>query len=202
MRTPVQIKAARKSFKIYWQLTDFCNHHCSYCPPMLNQGKHARGDGAFPTTEELDKFTDWLVNKQKEMQVFVQFGGGEPTTHPHLINIVKRLTEVGVRVGITTNGSRNREYWAQLQNLHSVTISLHPEYCRTERVLDTAKYIRDSGTTLFFALSLDPDNWEKVVELHTAFHNEFPDLVLPKILNRIATKNRENYCRSTKLAWS
>ena len=195
MRKPIKVVPREDVFRMYWMITDFCNHHCHYCPKHLNLGFYATGEKpGFPSDDEIKMFLNKLETISKDRRIAVQFGGGEPTLHPMLpeiINTIKSFRDDNY-VGIVTNGSRTGDWWEKVLPLNSVSISLHPEYTKTDRALKTAKIIRDSDTPLNFNLALDTVHWDRVQEMYYEFSEEFPGVVIPKILNYLDTPTRAN----------
>tara|TARA_B110000503_G_C7059803_1_gene376147 strand:- start:102 stop:1049 length:948 start_codon:yes stop_codon:yes gene_type:complete len=197
MPQPCKVTEDIAVFKIYWILTDFCNHHCYYCPSHLNNGDYATGRKlGFPTDQEIEKFLDNLPTLIGNRKFQLAIGGGEPTLHPMLSTIIKRIKEISpdANLSMVTNGTRSPNFWKSVLPLTSINMSLHPEYIELkDRMLENAKVIKESGTLLAFNLSLDPSRWEIVKDLYETFSSEFPGVVLPKVLNYLGTLNRGNY---------
>lgn len=197
MTAPYKVTTEKSAFRIYWLLTDFCNHHCYYCPSHLNKGSYATGEKpGFPTDKEIETFLDNLPELLGDRKLHMAIGGGEPTLHPMLPTIIKRVKEIDpdCLLSLTTNGTRSSSFWKSILPLTSINMSLHPEYLELkDRMLENARIIKESGTNLAFNLSLDPTRWEIVKDLYETFSSEFPGVVLPKILNYLATPSRSNY---------
>jgi MoaA/NifB/PqqE/SkfB family radical SAM enzyme len=197
MPQPCKVTEDVAVFKIYWTLTDFCNHHCYYCPSQLNSGDYATGRKlGFPTDQEIEKFLDNLPTLIGNRKFQLAIGGGEPTLHPMLPAIIKKVKEItpNANISIVTNGTRNSNFWKTILPLNSITMSLHPEYIELkDRMLENAKIIKESGTLIAFSLSLDPTRWDIVKDLYETFSEKFPGVVLPKVLNYLYTPTRGNY---------
>lgn len=75
------------------KITDFCKYNCSFCyQNSTERGTHA-------PLERILEILDFL----KEKEVFeIVIGGGEPTTHPHLLDIIFGAIVRGFSVSITT----------------------------------------------------------------------------------------------------
>lgn len=197
MPQPYKVTEDIAVFKIYWILTDFCNHHCYYCPPIINTGDYATGrKSGFPTDQEIETFLTNLPEVIGNRKFHLAIGGGEPTLHPMLPTIIKRIKEISpnANLSLVTNGTRTLSYWKSILPLTSVNMSLHPEYTELkDRMLENARIIKDSGAALAFNLSLDPSRWDIVKDLYETFSQEFPGVVLPKVLNYLNTPTRGNY---------
>jgi pyruvate formate lyase activating enzyme len=73
----------------------FCNFRCDYC---LNTKVVL---GKMPEMS-FQKIEDHL---KKFQETFIFISGGEPCQHRNLPNLVKRLKDLGVQVGLSTNGT-------------------------------------------------------------------------------------------------
>ena len=89
-------------------LTDRCNFRCPYCR-KLKQGY--RGDINF-------NFATYLIRAWAKRNLFaIRFSGGEPTLYEGLLELVGEAESVGItRIAISTNGSANYDYYAELVN--------------------------------------------------------------------------------------
>jgi len=84
-------------------ITDRCNLRCVYCIPA--------GGVPFVPAERLMRFDEIMPIVQAAASLGVRkvrLTGGEPTVHPHLVDLVRQLVAVpGIRdVAMTTNGLR------------------------------------------------------------------------------------------------
>lgn len=83
-------------FQIVWNITKSCNFKCIHC--YENAGKKA--DDELTTDEIIDG-----IDKLSRLGVAsIAFSGGEPTTHPGIIDLIKHASEVGMYVSMATNG--------------------------------------------------------------------------------------------------
>lgn len=73
-----------------------CNLECVMCP-----WRELRPEEAIMSTNTFDRIACYL-----ELTIGVDFtGGGEPTTHPRLPQMVRRAKEAGCEVGFSSNGT-------------------------------------------------------------------------------------------------
>ncbi len=81
-------------------LTTSCNYGCDHCidASILNQGR------PFDLGTVLDSLR---VLRDGGLRTVILIGGGEPTLYPRFTEVVVRLKELGLDVGIVSNGSRN-----------------------------------------------------------------------------------------------
>lgn len=83
-------------FQIVWNITKSCNFKCIHC--YENAGKKA--DDELTTDEIIDG-----IDKLSRLGVAsIAFSGGEPTTHPGIIDLIKHASEDGMYVSMATNG--------------------------------------------------------------------------------------------------
>jgi len=196
MKRPIKIIPKKPTVNVYWMITDFCNFKCNYCPDFLHNGKFATGKvPGFPSYEDITVFMNTLKSMTEDgTHINLQFGGGEPTLHPNFLDIIKFMHSEKVYIGVTTNGSRSEEWWEEaLPFLDNVTISLHPEFTKIDKVNSVSQRIVDSGTSIMFNLSCDPANWDTVLELYNNITPSLRGVVMPKVLNYIGTDSKMNY---------
>lgn len=81
----------------YLSITSSCNFRCTVC--ATNAG--GPGPHVFLCVDEICKRAEAVRNQgAKVLHLF----GGEPTLHPELKTIIRRLTEMGLSVGLVSNG--------------------------------------------------------------------------------------------------
>jgi len=196
MKFPIKI-TQNNTLTVYWKLTDFCNFKCNYCPAALHSGNFARGIApGFPTDAEIFKFLDRLefIVRSRDLALQVQFGGGEPTLHPLLPDIIKRLKHFCQRIGVTTNGSRPTEWWQKVMPLNNVTISLHHEFTNMQKVNELGNFIVDNNlSSLEYHLSCDPNYWTDVMHIYDSLDDKLKPYVSPKVLNSMDSINKINF---------
>ncbi len=104
--------------KVYLEISNICNLHCSFCPGTKRPPK--------AMTEE--EFTR-LLSKLRPYSDFLYFHlMGEPLCHPQLSRFLELAGGQGFKVILTTNGTllkRHQEMLLNAAGLHKVNISLH-----------------------------------------------------------------------------
>ena len=104
--------------KIYLEISNICNLHCTFCPGTRRQKKTL-------TEAELNI----LLPKLRPYSDFLYFHlMGEPLCHPKLGAFLEAAHSHGFRVILTTNGTlleKNRSLLLCAPALHKVNISLH-----------------------------------------------------------------------------
>lgn len=104
--------------KIYVEISNICNLHCSFCPGT-KRSKHAMTEDEFSKLlPKLQPWTDFLYFHLM----------GEPLCHPKLFDFLELAANAGFKVILTTNGTLLGKHADQLCNtggLHKVNVSLH-----------------------------------------------------------------------------
>ena len=137
------IQNEHAAFSVDWYIGKRCNFDCSYCIDYLhdNVSKH-------PPLEKLIQVVDTIYDRYGN-NVHWSITGGEPTIIPWFQDIVEYIYEkpLGVRdISITTNGSRTKEYFAELYpSLHNITMSMHFEHIahREDEYIEKILYLED-----------------------------------------------------------
>lgn len=108
---PMQFK------KIYIEITNVCNFHCSFCVDTTRTKKFMPTDDFRFIAQKVKSVTDYVY-----LHVL-----GEPLLHPQLNEILKICTENKLHVNISTNGSLLKKQWNALNqnSVRQLNISLH-----------------------------------------------------------------------------
>ena len=96
---------ARKPI-VVWNITRTCNLRCVHC----YADAHAKTYPGELTLEQCNAVIDDLSDYGASALLL---SGGEPLLHPHLQNILERATARGLKVTISTNGTRITPEWAR-----------------------------------------------------------------------------------------
>jgi len=84
----------RKPLQCSLYVTDRCNLDCAYCTEYDNSRPH-------PSIDDLKKW----VRKIRELGTMrIALVGGEPLTHPDIVELVRYCRELGFATSLTTNG--------------------------------------------------------------------------------------------------
>jgi hypothetical protein len=82
------------------EITNNCNLKCPICYA------HS-GTGDFLSLEKIEKMLDFFVDSEFGSAEILQISGGEPTTHPQIIDIIKLARQKNIKyVMLNTNGLR------------------------------------------------------------------------------------------------
>ena len=103
-------------------ITDRCNFRCTYCMP--EEGMEWLPRDELLTYEELTRVARVCVERFGFESIRIT--GGEPTVRAHLPVLIRRLSELGVDLAMTTNGSTLDHLASQLaeSGLRRINISL------------------------------------------------------------------------------
>ena len=146
-------------FVVNWCLGNTCNYACSYCPTALHDGSNK-----WPDPEVIKGFISRVKNHYSDKQIYFEFTGGEVTMYRHFIDICKFCSEIGVKVGLISNGSRTIRYWEEnKQYFDHVCLSYHPEFA-DEHFLEVVKLLHDDVRT-HVNIMMSPEKFEQCCEL-------------------------------------
>ena len=149
--------------RVDWKVTSFCNFRCSYC---FHAGKEYKKD--FCTLEQAETAIKHLASANRP-KYQVNLIGGEPTTHPHLAEIItllcRYLGDSMEMLHIITNGffgesSMEAVLKAGEQLDVRLTISVHLESMNIERVVELVKQY-SLRTRLQISLMFHPELLDK-----------------------------------------
>jgi organic radical activating enzyme len=128
--------------------TNHCNAKCSFCPYPTPQHTRQRG---FMSWETLAR----IIALMTEPRRINLSGLGEPTLHPDLPGMVKRLTDSGVAVQLNTNGKKlNQELYDKLFSSGLERVVLTSDYFPWTKGKLTVS--ADCPVT-FYTISREPD---------------------------------------------
>ena len=105
--------------RIYVEIGNVCNLHCSFCPTLKRKKKQMSADEFRLICEKIKPHTSYVY-----LHVM-----GEPLLHPELNEMLSIAERSSLRVCITTNGTLLKKNRAVLlshaKTIHKVSISLH-----------------------------------------------------------------------------
>ncbi|MGC3978755.1 MAG: radical SAM protein [Paludibacteraceae bacterium] len=103
--------------KIYIEITNVCNFHCSFCFPAIRAKNFMSVNDFQFVVETVKSLTNYVY-----LHVL-----GEPLLHPQFNDILKVCNEAGLQVNLSTNGSLLRKQRNTLNqySVRQLNISLH-----------------------------------------------------------------------------
>jgi MoaA/NifB/PqqE/SkfB family radical SAM enzyme len=184
------------------EISNDCNMQCSYC----YTGAKTRAE---LSTLEWRMIID---NLAKGGLFQVSFGGGEPTLREDLILLAKHVKEVGLNLGMTTNGTTLPEMSGEKQRslkafFNQINISWHENAKVVERALRVLKDFEiPAGINYTFSRSMQKDN-ETVKALAKEYNAEilylvykpvkgdFKEQIDPEVVRIIAQKAANDHLK-------
>ena len=172
-------------FNVSWILGRFCNYHCSYC------WEHGRSDTKDHRSLEVCKKTIRSIKKQARENGFNSFhfslSGGEPTMHPHYLEIVQELSnDLGNwhTIHMTTNLSKPKswleKYAKIVSKFHraSVTASFHAEESVKETFIEKIILLQKYDIHTTVNMVMVPENFERDYSNALYFHSKGMNITL------------------------
>lgn len=154
------MKQLSMPFQVGWDITHLCNFRCKHCLFSEQQ----LSDKTYLTRQEAFNFVDHMIEKR----VFhLSIAGGEPLLYPHIVDVIRRASDGGVLVALSTNASLLTDALAKQlfeAGLRSVQISLEGSTAaindnirgpgRFERTVPGIVAAINSGMSVFLAVVL------------------------------------------------
>ena len=130
-------------FVVNWCLGNTCNYECSYCPAALHDGSKR-----WPDPQVIKKFITRVKNHYFHKNIYFEFTGGEVTMYKHFTDICRFCSDMDVKVGLISNGSRTIRYWEEnKQYFDHVCLSFHPEFADEEHFLNVIRVLHNDVRT-------------------------------------------------------
>ena len=161
-------KTGKPYARVYLEITNICNMNCSFC-------HGTRRAPARIGSEEFERIAAQLCELTDYVYLHVL---GEPLTHPELPDFVRRLSELGLKSAVTTNGTLLKSRGEALveSGVYKVNLSLHSFEDGSEEKLSSyiddvcsfAEYASAKGTLVVMRLwneGKDGGRNEKILEL-------------------------------------
>lgn len=159
------------------KLTGNCQGKCPWCY-MDSKETDNHYDNA---VEKIKNYFGPLTDNQRPFQVAL--GGGEPTSHPDFVNILKAFYDLGIEPNYTTNGmwvntdeseaiiNASKEYCG------GVAVSCHPHLKDSWEVAADVYY--NAGVKLNFHIIIsDKESSDRFREIYDKWHDKVDYFVL------------------------
>ena len=158
IKSVIEEKHENKIF-ISWSLTLKCNYSCWYC--------YQKDE---PKTVDVDyqgciRFIKRIIERYPDKQILVCILGGEVIHYKHIDGLLNDLQELGVKIDITTNGSKPVEWWTKYREVFdNITITYHHGQVDKQQFFDVCKAITDADQKKFIniALMMDPNHFLEI----------------------------------------
>lgn len=154
----IKVKQIDNVMLLTWVINNICNNHCSYCPPILNNGKNHH--------YEWDKAKDFIHRLFSHYpKIHCSISGGEPTMSPFFKELVDIFYESDHTVGITSNGARTIRYWEEIApKLSYICFSYHPSF-EDPDFLEKIK-VASKQTLVTVRIMMDSRYWDKSLDMY------------------------------------
>ena len=130
-------------FVVNWCLGNTCNFECSYCPDALHDGTRR-----WPDPQVIKNFIAKVKDHYFHKNIYFEFTGGEVTMYKHFTEICQFCSELGIKVGLISNGSRTIRYWEEnMQFFDHVCLSFHPEFADEDHFINVVKLLHNDVRT-------------------------------------------------------
>jgi len=142
-------------FVVNWCLGNTCNFACSYCPSHLHDGSIH-----WPSVETIKNFITKIKNHYFNKRLYFEFTGGEVTMYRHFTEICQYCTELDIKVGLISNGSRTLRYWEDNKKYFDhVCLSFHPEFSEETHFINVVKLLHNDVRT-HVNIMMSPDKFD------------------------------------------
>lgn len=163
-------------FLVTWDLSDKCNYRCSYCPSFLHDGKNG-----WPDFDTVIQFIDKLNELLPDKKICYRFSGGEPTFWKHFLELAKHIKSKGNYFSLLSNGSRDIDYWKELNHyVDGVILSYHPEFATTEQFINISNVL---DCPVAVNLMLTPDNFNETLAIANNLYVNSKMAIWPKLIH-------------------
>lgn len=129
-------------------ITEYCNFKCNYCRGLKDEIYGTRKLKQLSLEEICRDIDFWCEDQPLEN---IRFSGGEPTMHPHIVEVIAYAKSKGIkRIAISTNGSNKMELYKKIVDAGANDFSISLDACCASDGDKMAGDIKGS--------------WEKVIE--------------------------------------
>ena len=158
----------------FLELTPACNNRCVGCSNVF-------ADKRGPAPLNARRWIE-IIEKLRPHVEFLKLTGGEPTLHPEFEQIVRHITESGLKFRLLTNGRWPRkekllEFLAGQASVESLLISLHGAdqlshegFTRTpgsfEDAVETIRLAASAGLKVATSVVITKFNWDKLKTIY------------------------------------
>ena len=127
-------------------MTHLCNYTCEYCCGVVDYKNKTMNFNYKNMFVNVDKVTEFIKTHQYS-HVFLH--GGEPTLHPKLVQLCKNIYQLGKKVSIETNLSKDIAYYNQLVDIGVEIIATY--HLQNTQFVDKLHKIKEVDYTIVMA---------------------------------------------------
>lgn len=196
----------KDTFAVSWILGRYCNYSCSYCWPYANSKTKD-----YRSFDLCKKTIDEIKTQSRENgfnSFHFSFSGGEPTFHPHYLEILEYLLQDitntnSTTIHMTSNCSQNIKWFekyaavaSRFNNAH-VTASLHREYVDTaakvEAFAQKLRFLIDNKVNTTINIVMVPERFDELYNIALYFHSKNINVTLKPQSDEKAQRVVEGY---------
>ena len=148
-------------------ITSTCNAGCSWC--IANDYMKEQKSTKYMSDEDFERFYD-MLSRDRLAQVNIL--GGEPSLHPKALEFGRRIYELGIPVGFSTNGLWNEEFRRKFGELDypidfEVTFLGSNGYMSKKRdqIMETLEQLKGHSVSLGLILASPEDSYEEHLDI-------------------------------------
>lgn len=143
-------------FVVNWCLGNTCNYSCSYCPSDLHDGSRR-----WPDANVVKNFIAKCNDYHYPRKMYFEFTGGEVTLWPAFLEVSEFCNDLGVKIGLISNGSRTTRWWNENKHLFDhVCLSFHPEQANSEHFIAVINELHND-LRVHVNLMMKPEKFEE-----------------------------------------
>ena len=179
--------------KIIWNLNDYCESECSYCPITL------RGGAEPPETKDYIRVANLIIENYSKMNRSIDwvFNGGEPLDMNDIVILLKLCRSNGNSMELNTNGGKLwMDWWAIEPYVDKLNLTYH--YWQNPALI---KYIietfQEKNKIFNVSVPIRPTNFEEDMDRIKSIETNHKIKVSKHILYKNATQDAGmfNYTR-------
>lgn len=145
-----------------WMLGNLCSYACSYCPKNLHDGS-VRWQKVEDALDLFQKLRGHYA-EMRGKKVWIQFTGGEPTMHPHIIQLLQGASEHGFSVSLISNASRTIRFWHKIKTyLDSAILTYHNEFAEIEHFCKVGQILTEL-MPVHINVTMHPDRFDRTYD--------------------------------------
>jgi len=157
----IQVRqSAEVPFHLVWVINNICTNACSYCPPILHNGKNHNYEW-----ENARRFLKILFERYEKIHCKVV--GGEPSVSPFFPELVKIFSDAGHTITAGSNGAKPVSFWKEIAPyLKALSFSYHPEFVDPnfiEKVTEAGKL-----TSVGVRVMMHPKYWNQCIDMYNS----------------------------------
>jgi organic radical activating enzyme len=161
----VKQKRPKGYLRIEYNIGDICNYQCWYCWPDATAAVH-KWPKLEVVVKNLSHLLDYYIKNTDKHTFEINLLGGEVTHWKQFIDFLKYFKErYNVIFCITTNGSKDLEWWKQTAKyIDYLYVSHHQQFSKKEHNRDLIDYFYKQNIIASTGVLMDPTRWDECIE--------------------------------------